>query len=283
MILIAEGGSTKVDWIALNEEKEEIFRLRTSGLNPTVFSREIIESRIINDFQLVKDREKVSKVFFYGAGCGTKTPKAVLEEVLLGIFYNASITIADDMLAAVYAAAKGKPSIVCILGTGSNSCYFDGKNIETNAKSLGYILMDEASGNYFGKQLIRDFYYHRMPKEIAEQFSASYNVDADFIKFNLYSQPEPNTYLASFSKFLFEHIENSYVQQLILDGFEEFMMCRILPYTHAHMVPIYFIGSIAHYFKDVLETVANKYNLEISGIIKEPIDELIAYHKRELL
>ncbi|WP_196885119.1 N-acetylglucosamine kinase [Aureivirga sp. CE67] len=283
MILIAEGGSTKVDWIALNDEKEEIFRLRTAGLNPTVFSREIIESRIVNDFQLVKDRELVKKVFFYGAGCGTDTPKSVLNEILKGVYYNAEIVIGDDMLGAVYAASQGQKSIVCILGTGSNSCYFDGENVEQNAKSLGYILMDEASGNYFGKQLICDYYYHRMPKEIAEKFEQAYNLDADFIKYNLYSLPDPNAYLASFSKFLFEHIENSYIKQIMLDGFENFFMCRILPYTHAHLVPIYFIGSIAYYFQDVLETVASKYNLEVAGVIQSPIDDLITYHKNELL
>ena len=155
MILIADGGSTKADWIALDNNKEEVFRVRTLGLNPAVVSKEELLNRIENIFQLINIKEAVEAIHFYGAGCGTAIPVKILHDVLKSIFTNASINISEDMLAAVYASSAQNPAIVCILGTGSNSCYYDGNNIEMITPSLGYTIMDEASGNYFGKKLIR--------------------------------------------------------------------------------------------------------------------------------
>ena len=165
MILIADGGSTKADWIAINDQKKEEFRVRTLGLNPAVVPEKELHNRIINMFQLMSVKDDVEEIHFYGAGCGTPKPIKILKTILESIFVNAKIYIFEDMLAAVYAASGKKPAIVCILGTGSNSCYFDGKNIKMLVPSLGYILMDEASGNYFGKQLLRDYFFLRfLPK-----------------------------------------------------------------------------------------------------------------------
>lgn len=280
MILIADGGSTKADWIALDANKEEIFRVRTLGLNPAVVSKEELTNRIVNMFQLINIKEEVEQIHFYGAGCGTPKPVAILEEVMSGIFTNADIKISEDMLAAVYAASGTEPAIVCILGTGSNSCYFDGENLQMKVASLGYSLMDEASGNYFGKQLIRDYYYEKMPKRISEAFSEQFNLDADFIKFNLYRQPNPNMYLASFAKFMFEFKEDKYVKKVIKKGFQEFFKFRILPYHPSPTLPIYFIGSIAFYFRDILEKVAKKNELSVTDVIQRPIDNLLDFHRK---
>ena len=179
MILIADGGSTKADWIAINDDKQEEFRVRTLGLNPAIVPEEELHNRIINMFQLIKVKDDVEEIHFYGAGCGTPKPIEILKDILASIFINAKICISEDMLAAVYAASKNKPAIVCILGTGSNSCYYDGENMEMLTPSLGYILMDEASGNYFGKKLIIDYYYGKMPKSIAEKFNEEFNLEAD--------------------------------------------------------------------------------------------------------
>lgn len=279
MILIADGGSTKVDWIALDNTKNEVFRVRTLGLNPAVVPQEELKNRIINMFQLIQIKEQVKEIHFYGAGCGTPKPVEILKGVMQNIFTNATINIAEDMLAAVYAASGKKPAIVCILGTGSNSCYFDGENMEMNVASLGYTLMDEASGNYFGKRLIRDFYYKRMPKAIAKKFEAKFDLDADTIKYNLYRQPNPNMYLASFASFMFDFKEEKYIKRLIKKGYNEFFKCRILPLKKDSNTPIYFIGSIAFYFNDILEKVASKYGLKITGIIQRPINNLLEYHK----
>ena len=279
MILIADGGSTKADWIALNTNKEEAFRVRTLGLNPAIVPQEELYNRIINMFQLMHVKDEVTEIHFYGAGCGTPKPIEILKTILESIFVNAKVFIAEDMLAAVYAAAGNKPALVCILGTGSNSCYYNGEQMEMMTASLGYILMDEASGNYFGKKLIVDYYYHKMPKKIAEKFQNEFDLDADHIKKNLYRVPNPNMYLATFAKFMFEFKEEKYIKKIIKKGFQEFFKYRILPYNKTAETPIYFIGSIAFYFRDILEKIAQKNNLVITDVIQRPIDNLLAYHK----
>ena len=281
MILIADSGSTKADWIAL--DKDTIyFRTRTRGLNPAILTQKQLEERIINNFELIQNAQKISRVYFYGAGCGTKEPVSKLTQVLQKIFTNAKIEVNEDMLAAVYAASQGKEAIVCILGTGSNSCYYDGKKMHQNVVSLGYIIMDEASGNYFGKKLIQDYFYKRMPPEIALDFRKKYDLNPDTIKENLYQKDSPNAYLGSFAQFMFDHKDNKYINQLLSKGFKEFFENCILPYGKSKEVPIYFIGSIAYFFKQVLNQVAASYGLQIKDVIRRPIDNLITYHQKLL-
>jgi N-acetylglucosamine kinase-like BadF-type ATPase len=282
MILIADGGSTKADWIAINSDKEEAFRVRTLGLNPAVVPEAELHNRIINMFQLIHVKDEVSEIFFYGAGCGTPGPTEILKLILEAIFINAKVMVSEDMLAAVYAATGKEPAMVCILGTGSNSCYFDGKELKMLVPSLGYILMDEASGNYFGKKLIIDFFYKKMPKGIAKEFEKEFNLDADHIKKSIYREANPNMYLAGFAKFMFDYKENKYIKRLIKKGFQDFFKCRVLPYNINSDTRVYFIGSIAHYFKDILEKVAAKNNLQITGVIQRPIDNLLEYHKNNI-
>ena len=282
MILIADGGSTKADWIAINSKKEEAFRVRTLGLNPAVVPEVELENRIVNMFQLMQIKEEVTEIFFYGAGCGTPIPTAILKNTLETIFVNATVVVAEDLLAAVYAATGKDPAVVCILGTGSNSCYFDGKDLHMLAPSLGYILMDEASGNYFGKKLIVDYFYKKMPNDIRLKFEKEFDLDADQLKKHIYREANPNMFLATFAKFMFDFKEEKYVKRLIKKGFQEFFKYRILPYHLGQETPIYFIGSIAHYFRDVLEKVAAKNNLKITGVIQRPIDDLVAYHKHNI-
>ena len=280
MILIADGGSTKADWIALDEHKEEAFRVRTLGLNPAVVSEEELNNRIINMFQLIQVKNEVTNIYFYGAGCGTPHAQKILHDVMKNIFVNAKIVVEEDMLAAVYAATGKEPAMVAILGTGSNSCYYDGQKMHMRVASLGYVLMDEASGNYFGKRLIRDYYYGLMPKYIVEKFEKDFNLDADVLKKNIYREPNPNMYLASFAQFMFEFKEEKYVRRLMKRGFEKFFRYRILPYELGPETPIYFIGSIAHYFREILDAVAEKNGLKITGVIQRPIDSLIDYHRK---
>lgn len=282
MILIADGGSTKADWIALDKNNNEVFRVRTLGLNPAVSQKEELTNRIVNMFQLINIKEEVKELYFYGAGCGTPKASLILKEVMESIFINAQVSIAEDMLAAVYAASGKTPAMVCILGTGSNSCYFDGEQMHMKVASLGYVLMDEASGNYFGKRLIRDYYYGLMPKNIVEKFEKEYTLDVDTIKLNLYQMPNPNMYLATFAKFMFDFKEEKYVRRLMKKGFEKFFKYRILPYELSKETPIYFIGSIAFYFREILDDVAHKNGLEITDVIQRPIDKLIEYHKNHI-
>ena len=282
MILIADGGSTKADWIALGSNKEEMFRVRTLGLNPAVVSETELRNRIVNMFQLMSVKEEVNEIYFYGAGCGTPKPVEILTTILESIFTNAKVIVAEDMLAAVYAASGTDPALVCILGTGSNSCYFDGENLHMKTASLGYTIMDEASGNYFGKKLLRDFYYHKMPKPIAKKFASLFDLNIDTVKFNLYRQPNPNMYLASFAKFMFEFKDEKYIKRIIKKGFQTFFKYRIVPFQKSNETPIYFIGSIAFYFRDILEKVASKHDMEITGIIQRPIDNLVQFHREKI-
>jgi N-acetylglucosamine kinase-like BadF-type ATPase len=282
MIFIADGGSTKADWIALDNSKNELFRTRTLGLNPAVFPEETLYNRVINNFQLVQNKDLVKEIYFYGAGCGTPKPTQLLVTVFKSIFINAKVVVKEDLYGAVYASSGGKKSIVCILGTGSNSCYFDGEKLMTNVVSLGYILMDEASGNYFGKKLIRDYFYHKMPDIIAKKFENTYNLDPDEIKRNLYQEESPNAYLGKFAQFMFEFKEHAYIRQIIEEAFNTFFEYRIKPYKQATDVPIYFIGSIAYFFESILQEVADKFGYTIKEIIRRPIDNLIAYHQNNL-
>ena len=282
MILIADGGSTKADWIAINDEKNEEFRVRTLGLNPAVVPEEELHNRIINMFQLINVKYDVEEIHFYGAGCGTPKPIEILKKILESIFTNAKVNISEDLLAAVYASSGDTEGIVCILGTGSNSCYFDGETLEVASPSLGYTVMDEASGNYFGKILLRDYFYKKMPKAIAEKFATQFDLEVDLIKYNLYRQPNPNMYLASFAKFMFEFKSEKYIKRVIKKGFQSFFKYRILPFQKDANTPIYFIGSIAFYFRDLLDKVASKHDLKITEVIQRPIDNLVQYHKEKI-
>jgi len=283
MILIADGGSTKVDWIALDENKNELFKVRTPGLNPAVVEEKVLKERILSAREFSENLDKVTHIFFYGAGCGTQVATKILKDLFEDLFTKADVVVEEDMLAAVYAATGSDPAIVCILGTGSNSCFFDGKDVYSSTVSLGYMLMDEASGNYFGKRLLRNYFYKTMPPAIAEKFEASYELSPDVIKHHLYKEPNPNTYLADFASFMFQFKEEQYVKDLMQSGFDEFFVTRVLPYKKDKETPIYFIGSIAHYFYEILEKVADKYELNLAGVIQRPIDNLIKYHKEYLI
>ena len=224
----------------------------------------------------------VEALDFYGAGCGTATPRSILKEVLETLFTKAKVNVSEDMAAAVFAATT-EPGIVCILGTGSNSCYFDGTEIHAPIPALGYILMDEASGNYFGKRLIRDYYYNRMPSEIVREFEEKFNLEADDIKMNLYKKPNPNAYLASFAQFIFTQKEiNPYFYALTKEGISNFIECRILCYEKAHEVPVHFIGSIAHFSEEIIKECFTLHDLELGNIVQRPIDGLIDYYKNRI-
>ena len=283
MVLITDGGSTKCDWILLDQKGDVVLKTRTKGLNPAVVPDENIRERILANQDLLPFATKITMVDFFGAGCGTKTPIRLLTRILLEIFPSAKVSVNEDMVAAVYAATT-KPGIVCILGTGSNSCYFDGTHIHNGIESLGYSLMDEASGNYFGKRLIRDYFYKKMPSQLALEFENRFSLDPDEIKNHLYKRHNPNMYLASFAEFIFTSKEvNGYFYKLITEGMLKFIEYRILCFKESQNVPIHFIGSIAHFSEDIIKDCMKPYNLELGNIIRRPIDGLIDYYRQNKL
>jgi N-acetylglucosamine kinase-like BadF-type ATPase len=281
MILIADGGSTKADWILLDNSGTQVLKTRTGGLNPAVFSEELMRKRLQENLDLVDYKNKVTNVYFYGAGCGTEKPTLILKSIFESFFTNAVVEVKEDTYAAAYAVTT-KPGIVCILGTGSNSCYFDGEKVDVRIPSLGYILMDEASGNYFGKKLLRDYYYDKMPKEIAKLFEEQFNVDADTIKRNIYKEDNPNTYLAHFAEFLLRNERNAYFNKVLHKGMKDFFRNRILPFKESENLPIHFVGSIAYFARDIIRDVARFYMMELGNIVRRPIDGLIEYHVEKL-
>lgn len=281
MILIADGGSTKCDWIVLDNTGEILLKTRTKGLNPAVFKEEIIKERLLENIELKELKSKIQEVFFYGAGCGTKNPSLMLEAIFKEYFSNAIVAVKEDTYAATY-AVTAEPGIVCILGTGSNSSFFDGKKINTSIPSLGYVLMDEASGNYFGKKLIRDYYYKKMPEELRIKFASQYNLGADEIKLNIYKKDNPNTYLANFAEFMFKSEQNEYFISVLKKGIKDFFKNRIKPYDNYQKVPVHFVGSIAYFSSDIIKQVAKKHKVKIGNIVRRPIDGLIEYHRKNL-
>jgi len=283
MILVVDGGSTKTDWIAVDAKGKILFSTQTLGLNPQVLSSAILKERIINNFDLYQNREQVTHLYFYGAGCGVESPQLRINKVFDEIFTNAEKTIKEDTYAAVYAASKPEEkAVVCILGTGSNCTYFDGKDIEQRVTSLGYILMDEASGNFYGKQLIRSYYFNTMPKSLANEFEKEYDLSPDSIKENIYRQENPNTYLATFSKFLIKHKGNKLFQKIIKNGLERFINHQILQFDNAKQVPIHFIGSISFFLKEEIKQALEEKGLTMGRIVQRPIEELVKYHIRLL-
>lgn len=283
MILVVDSGSTKTDWIAVDAKGETLFATQTLGLNPQVLSSAILKERIINNFDLFQNRKAVTHLFFYGAGCGVKSPQERIIKVFEEIFINAELIVKEDTYAAVYAASSpGEKSIVCILGTGSNCTYYDGNIVEQRVTSLGYVLMDEASGNFFGKQLIRSYYFNLMPKPLSLQFEQEFDLSADTIKENIYRRENPNTYLATFSKFLIQHKQEPVFQNIIANGLERFINHQILQFDNAKEVPIHFIGSIAHFLSDEIEKALSLKGLRMGKIVQRPIDELVKFHKHQI-
>ena len=279
MKLLVDSGSTKADWIAIDDSGKVLFTTQSLGLNPEVLSKDQVISRLDDKFDISQNKDKASHLYFYGAGCGTDRMKNFLTEVFQSYFKNAAVSVHEDTYAAVYATTpKNEKAIVCILGTGSNCSYFDGIVLHQKVQSLGYIAMDDCSGNRFGRHLIRGYYFNKMPKELATEFEKEFNLDADFIKNKLYKEPNPNAYLATFAKFLIKHKDTAFCQKFIQEELVKFVENYIMQFENYKEVPVHFIGSIAFYLKDELETVLNQYEIKLGNVLRRPIDGLIAYH-----
>lgn len=279
MKLVVDSGSTKADWIALDDNGNIQFTVSTLGLNPEVLTKEEVISRINDRFDIVQNKAIVKELYFYGAGCGTDRMKHHLADILKEFFENAHVEVKEDTYAAVFATTpRGEKAIVSILGTGSNCSYFDGEVLHQKIQSLGYLVMDDCSGNQFGRHLIRAYYFKTMPKELAEIFEKEYDLDADAIKHNLYKVPNPNAYLATFAKFLIQHKDHEFVREIVLNEMQRFVDLNIRQFDNCKEVPIHFIGSIAYYLKEELDMILTKNGMKLGNVFRKPIDGLIHYH-----
>uniref|UniRef100_UPI004047E118 N-acetylglucosamine kinase n=1 Tax=Mariniflexile sp. TaxID=1979402 RepID=UPI004047E118 len=286
MILIVDSGSTKSDWIAVdNNGKQLLEKLRTKGLNPEILKEEKLKKLIKKNADLKAHRKEVTHVFFYGAGCGTDRGKEMVYNALTEVFPNALVRVEEDTWAAVYGTINHdtEAAVVCILGTGSNCSYYDGKKLHQKVQSLGYILMDDAAGNYYGKELIRDYYFNHMPEDIKVAFGSKYNLEADYIKYNIYKQPNPNAYLANFAEFMFLNKDSEYIVELIKKGIRLFAKNMIMQYKEElKTVPVHFAGSIAYFSQEEIKEVAKEMGFTVGNFERRPIEGLVAFHTKNL-
>ena len=279
MKLIVDSGSTKADWIAIDDSGKILFTTQTLGLNPEILDEEEVIERLNDRFDILQNKNEATHLFFYGAGCGTERMKIFLSQVFQAYFPNAIVVVEEDTYAAVFATTpKGEKAIVSILGTGSNCSYFDGKDLHQKVQSLGYIIMDDCSGNVFGKELIRKYYFNKMPQHLAVEFEKEYDMTPDYIKSKLYKEANPNAYLATFAKFLIQHKEDPFCKKIIYKGMKSFVKNYIKQFDNYQEVPVHFVGSIAFYLKDELEVTFEKYQIKLGNVLRRPIDGLIAYH-----
>ena len=286
MILITDGGSTKCDWIVIdNSGIKAADKIRTKGLNPAIIQEKKLSKTIRKSKELMALKDDITHVFFYGAGCGTEKPRLLLKSILESHFTSANVEVREDTYAAVRACinTKEEAAIVCILGTGSNCSYYDGKDLHQRVDSLGYTLMDDASGNYFGKQLIRDYYFNKMPDTIKIAFAHKHNLDSDFIKYNLYKQANPSAYLASHAEFMFINKDYDYIKELIKEGIRVFSQNMILQFKdQIKTCPVHFAGSIAYFAQEEIQEVAKELGYKVGNFERRPIEGLVQYHINNL-
>ncbi|MBR2297924.1 MAG: ATPase [Bacteroidales bacterium] len=279
MQLIADSGSTKVDWRAIKEDGS-VIEISTEGINPVFQTREQILD-IFNTKLVPVLGNGVKEIYFYGAGVVSPEVCGALSGYFKEVFPESECFAASDVLAAARALCGHKPGIACILGTGSNSCMYDGKDIVKNVRAGGFILGDEASGGYLGKRLISDFIKGLLPKEIEDVFVERYGLDYMAIVQKVYRESLPSRFLASFSPFLNEFKEHPYIHNLLRSSFDEFFKRNIVHYDYQNN-EVNFVGSIAYYYRPIIEESAAAQGMKVGKIIKSPIDGLVEYHKEEI-
>lgn len=275
MILIADSGSTKTDW-CLAEEGRAIRSLRTSGTNPFFQSREEIADILRADVWPAVRGERVEAVYFYGAGCAFPAQTQLLREVLQP-YFPGRIEVYSDLMAAARALCGHQAGIACILGTGSNSCLYDGAEIVEQVSPLGFILGDEGSGADLGKRLVGDCLKHQLPEPLAREFLTQYELTPAIILDRVYKQPFPNRFLAGLSRFLHEHLSDRPIYELVYASFRCFFIRNILPYSGHETYPVHFVGSIAYHYQTVLRAAA-PLGIAIGAIRPAPMDGLIRFH-----
>ena len=275
MILIVDSGSTKTTWCVVGLDKSADTYI-TEGINPFLLgSDEILH---LMESELTFPRTDISKIWFYGSGCGIADKNKMVHDVLSQFFKAPEIHVNSDLLATVHALCSKQPGIACILGTGSNACYFDGRDIIQFVPSLGYVLDDKGSGCALGKKLLTDIFKKQLPEDIRKIFFDTYNVTAGEILDNIYCKPFPNRYMAQFAKFIAAHVNYPEIRALANNCFREFFQRNIVQYEVAKKLPIHFTGSIAFHFCEILKETAGEFGLTVGKIMKEPMPGLIAYH-----
>ncbi len=276
IILIADSGSTKTDWVLCNGSII-VKRIKTQGLNPTIQSSDEILAVLKAELADNIDTTAPQKIFFYGAGCAYETANNRMKQALEAIFTTKEIEIYSDLLASARALCGHEEGIACILGTGSNSCLYDGKNIIDNTPSMGYILGDEGSGAHLGRQLVSDCVKKQLPKAIREKFMQEYNLDVATILERVYHTPLPNRWLASLTPFIQENKKNAEVHTMLKHCFTQFFQRNVMVYRRSWL-PIHISGGIGMNFSEEIRETAESLGLSVGNIVESPMEGLIKFH-----
>jgi glucosamine kinase len=273
--LIADSGSTKAEWCLIEGKKKKTFF--TQGLSPYFFTaaeiQTILEAELKHKLKQVPD-----EIFFYGTGCSNPANAKLVKTALKKVFPKSVIAVDHDLMGAAKALCGREKGIACILGTGSNSCFYNGKKIVKNSPGLGYVLGDEGSGAYLGKKVIQYYLYNTFDADLMDRFNAKFNTTNNEILEAVYKKPLPNRYLASYAVFLAENRGHYMIENIIEDSFNDFFFNHVYKYRESWTLPVNFIGSVAYGFRDVLKDMCNSYELQLGKVLQKPMDGLIKYH-----
>lgn len=276
--LIADAGSTKVEWVILDPESNVTSRYTSEGLNALLCAPDAIRELFSRVKRELGQEESFDEIHYYGAGCATIDICSKIQEVLTSVWQSGGVNVSSDLLGAARSLFGVERGIACILGTGSNSCLYNGREIEFNVPSLGYVLGDEGSGAALGKRLLSDAFKGHLPQAMSEKFMKKYGITLSKMLDNVYRSPAPNRYLASLVPFLGENLWNPYIYSLVLEEFSQFIKRNIAKYKGSHSLPIAFTGSIAYYFEDVLKDALERQGYKPGRITRTPMEGLILFH-----
>jgi len=275
--LIADSGSTKTEWCLLDGKKK--LMVSTQGISPYFLNTEQISS-ILQKELLPKLKKKLpDEIFFYGTGCSNPDNVKMVKQAVKLVFPNTPVQVDHDLMGAAKALCGHEKGVACILGTGSNSCFYNGKKIVKNSPGLGYVLGDEGSGTYLGKKVIQYYLYNTFDPDLMDRFNAKFNTNTLEILDAVYKKPLPNRYLAGFASFLAENRGHFMIENIIEDGFNDFFFNHVYKYRESWTMPIHFVGSVAYGFRDVLQDMCASYELQLGKVLKSPLEGLIKFHQ----
>ncbi|WP_242689276.1 N-acetylglucosamine kinase [Pedobacter sp. SYSU D00535] len=280
MILVADSGSSKTDWIITSVNADPI-EFTTKGINPFFVSEKEIAKIIAQKTEIKNNLDKIDEVHFFGEGCTSPDKREIVSNALSTVLKNAFINVETDTLGSVYATCGDSKGFTCVLGTSSSVAFYDGAEVSASTHGLGFILGDEGSGSDLGKRLLTSFLYGRMPGALKRKFQAEYSLTKDLIITNVYQRQLPNLYLSSFSQFLSSNRGNPFVEELLDEAFQAFVDTNLAPYSYYQSYPCHFVGSVAYFFKDVLETVCLKNKLKLGKVLRQPVRDIAEFIIRQ--
>ena len=278
-ILIADSGATKCEWCLLQGGKKK--KVETQGISPYFLDVTGIGQVLDRELLPALKKSEVHQVFYYGTGCNNPDNRKIVKKAIERAFPDASVHVTHDLMGAALALCGSSKGVSCILGTGSNSCYFDGRKIVKNSPGLGFILGDEGSGAYLGKKVVQYYLYNTFDEELRYKFDARYATNYKEILESVYKRPLPNRYLASFTLFLVENRGHYMVENIIEDGLNDFFFNHLCKYRESWKLPIHFVGGVAYGFRDVVGELCRTYEFELGRILRQPMEGLIQYHQHQ--